>query len=338
MLKQFLNQYDTIIFDMDGVMTSEQAYWDAAALTVWEYLKWNKDEPINAPECMENLQEIRKKIFCDDQLIAVLKEKGVNSNWDLAYITVCMAWICGVEDDFSAVLEYARNMPENILNYYDELALLCSKKTGFDYDWLQRNHLMWQTMQGIFQEWYLGDRLFEEQYGYVPRNCGKSGLLFREKPIIRLEILQQLLCELSTTKRLCTATGRPSVELFQPITDWDIKKYFALDGFCNYDHVVAAEQGKRTLTKPHPYMFLKALYGTDYPDERILNGDYDRSKIKTTLVVGDAGSDILAAKAMGADFCAVLTGVAGQAGRKYFEEMQAEYILNSLEDFLIIKT
>ena len=37
-MKEFLNKYDTVIFDLDGVITSEQCYWDAAALTVWEYL------------------------------------------------------------------------------------------------------------------------------------------------------------------------------------------------------------------------------------------------------------------------------------------------------------
>ena len=43
--------------------------------------------------------------------------------------------------------------------------------------------------------------------------------------------------------------------------------------------------------------------------------------------MGDAGSDILASKAMGADFLAVLTGVSGEKGRAYFEETGAEYIL-----------
>ena len=61
-----------------------------------------------------------------------------------------------------------------------------------------------------------------------------------------------------------------------------------------------------------------------------MDGDYDSELIKSTLVVGDAGADILAAKAMGADFCAVLTGVSGEKARKYFEEQNAEYILSSV--------
>ena len=84
-----------------------------------------------------------------------------------------------------------------------------------------------------------------------------------------------------------------------------------------------------------PYMFLKALYGTDYSNKRIVDGDYDKAKIKTTLVVGDAGADILAAQAMGADFCAVLTGIQGERARGYFEKLGANYILKSVEDFLV---
>ena len=66
-----------------------------------------------------------------------------------------------------------------------------------------------------------------------------------------------------------------------------------------------------------------------------LDGGYDKAKIKTTLVVGDAGADILAAQAMGADFCAVLTGIQGERARGYFEKLGANYILKSVEDFLV---
>ena len=44
-LAKFLDKYDTVIFDMDGVITSEQNYWNCAALTVWEYLNYKKLMP-----------------------------------------------------------------------------------------------------------------------------------------------------------------------------------------------------------------------------------------------------------------------------------------------------
>lgn len=338
-LAKFLDKYDTVIFDMDGVITSEQNYWNCAALTVWEYLKWNRDEKINSAECMGKLTEIRKKVFCSDELISVLKGKGVNSNWDLGYVTVLIAWICGGREyngDFFDVLSYAKNLSDNIIDEYDKLAGDCSQRTGFDYDWLKRNGIMWQTMRDIFQMWFLGDELFEKTFGYASLNGGKSGLLYKEEPIVDKDKLIEMLRLLSENKRVCTGTGRPYIEMLPPITNWGIKRYFADNGLCNYDHVVAAEKTleNNALTKPHPYMFLKALYGTDYDDKKLINGDYDKAKIKKTLVVGDAGADILAAKAMGADFCAVLTGIQGEGARGYFENLGAEYILRSVEDFL----
>ena len=341
-LKNFLDKYDTVIFDMDGVITSEQNYWNCAALTVWEYLNWNSNREIDAADCMEHLSDIRKKVFCNDELISVLKSRGVNSNWDLGYVTVLIAWICSgkdYRDDFSDVLGYAKGLGDNIIDEYDNLAKKCSEVTGFDYGWLQRNELMWRTMRDIFQQWFLGDELFKERFGYSPLNPGKTGLLYKEEPIINKDKLINVLELLSRDKRVCVGTGRPHIEMIQPITDWGIKQYFAPDGLCNYDHVVEAEKklNNNALTKPHPYMFLKALYGTDYDDKRIIDGDYDKDKIKNTLVVGDAGADILATQAIGADFCAVLTGVQGKKAKTYFEEQGSTYILDSVEDFLMEK-
>lgn len=329
-MRNFLNNYNTVIFDMDGVITSEEKYWDAAALTVWEYLHLCRDVHISARECMANCNQIRNRVFCEDRLIKVLKNKGVNSNWDLGYVTVLMAWILDTED-FDKVLEYAKTLPDNIIDCYDMLATECAKTSGKDVNWLRRNGLMWQTMHGLFQEWYLG----EKPRGKPAVHTGKTGLMFSEEPVVDKAGICELLRGLSKTHRVCTGTGRPQTEMMTPLIEWGVKDYFDGNGLCNYDHVVKAEnEFNMTLTKPHPYIFLKALYGADYDDKKIIDGDYDKEEIKKTLVVGDAGADILAARAMGADFCAVLTGVAGKRARGYFESLNAEYILNSVLDML----
>lgn len=334
-LAEFLDKYDTVIFDMDGVITSEQNYWNCAALTVWEYLKWNRGDKIDTEYAEKNVSKIRPLVFCGDRLIEILKSKGVNSNWDLGYVVVLLAWICGgkgYNGDFSDVLKMAEELPDNILGAYDDLAKRACEKTGFDYGWTRRTGLMWRAMVDLFQEWFLGDEL----NSHASLHGKKSGLLYNEQPIVDKDRLSKMLGLLSKSRRLCTGTGRPYIEMIRPIESWGIKEYFAPDGLCNYDHVVAAEKSLKSnaLTKPHPYMFLKALYGTDYDDKRIADGDYDKDKIKTALVVGDAGADILAAHAMGADFCAVLTGINGKAARGYFEKQHAEYILNNVLEFL----
>ncbi len=89
------------------------------------------------------------------------------------------------------------------------------------------------------------------------------------------------------------------------------------------------KQTGASLTKPSPWMFQKALFGSDFPNARILSEDYDKERIQTTLIVGDAGADMAAAIAMGADFCAVLTGAHGQNGRPLFEK-DARFILDDV--------
>lgn len=338
MLKPFLDKYDTVIFDMDGVITSEDNYWNAAALTVCEYLEsehYLGSKAINAKKMQSELGTIRKKIFNDEKTIAALKRVGVNSNWDLGYVAVCFALILG-ENDFEKISAAADNINCEALELYDILAedtakIICQSK-----EYCSRSGKLWNDMMMCFQEWYLGDALYKEIYNKIPQNAGKPGLVFDEKPLIPMEQLHKLLNELSKDKRLCVGTGRPFAEIEKPLTKWNVRKYFAKDGLCNYDNVIAAEKALNVsgLTKPHPYMFLKALYGTDYSDKKILEGDYDISLISRTLIVGDAGSDILAAKAMGADFCAVLTGVQGKAAKDYFEEKHSDYILDSVVDML----
>ena len=339
-MKAFLDRYDTVIFDMDGVITSEQNYWNSAALTVREYLSSRSyfgsgvidAAAMSGPEAV---REIRNEVFCGDRLISELKSRGVNSNWDLGYVAVLIALAEGSGEP-ERILERAAGLPGNILSVYGSLAEEAASATGLSPEETRRGGGLWTAMRDCFQEWFLGDELFRRQYGREPVRGGKPGLLNSERPIIPMESLRAVLRGLSETKRVCTGTGRPYAELITPLRAWDIEKYFAADGLCNYDHVAAAEARFKgeTLTKPHPYMFLKALFGTGLDDRRILSGEYDRSAIERTLVVGDAGADILAAKAMGADFCAVLTGVAGEGARGYFEEQGAEYILGSAAELL----
>ena len=125
-MTSFLDKYDTLIFDMDGVITSEQNYWNSAALTAYEYLNSSRgfgNGSIDASDCERRIGEIRSDIFLSDKLIATLKDKGVNSNWDLAYVTVLIYIIT----DGNGVLDYAKCLSGNILAEDDSLAELAAE-------------------------------------------------------------------------------------------------------------------------------------------------------------------------------------------------------------------
>lgn len=335
-LAGFLDKYDTLIFDLDGVITHEQNYWNSAALTVWEYYyseKYFGTQKLDIQEMMQQQAEIRKKVFCEDRTITLLKNKGVNSNWDLGYLVFSCAKILGT-DDFETVYQYLASAEGDILETYDRVAQkLGACLAGVD---TKRNGALWQSMQLCFQEWFLGCDNFRNQYQQEPATEGKKGLCYSEKPLIdaeKLKTIFELLQE--AEKRLCIGTGRPEIEMRIAIESFGIMPRFDQNGIVHYDHVKCLETRLGIhATKPHPFVFLKAFYGVDYPEEKLLEEANAPKRHENVLVVGDAGADILAAQAAGMDFCAVLTGVSGQEARGYFEETGADYILDSLENFL----
>lgn len=335
-LAPFLDKYNTVIFDMDGVITSEQHYWTCAALTVWEWThsdRYYGNAKIDVNKIQNDAKSIRKQVFCNDKIIEVLKAKGVNSNWDLGYVVFAGCMILDTLD-FERVLDFANSLRNNILDEYPVIAKSLSEKCSGD---TQRNGKLWYDMMLTFQEWFLGDTLFEQKFSKKPVNPGKKGFVYSEEPIIdRFKLLEILKLLNEKGKRLAIGTGRPENELYPPLKSFGIQGYFEPSCIINHNHVMAAEKKlSLNLTKPHPYIFIKALMGEEYSDEKIVKGEFDKSEALKSLVVGDAGADILAAKAMGADFCAVLTGISGSAARAYFEDKKAEYILKSLEDFLV---
>lgn len=84
----------TVLFDVDGVLLSEERYFDSSALTVWEILNSGKYIGLapnkNKVEYSdEEIAEIRSNVFADDQVLKLLKSAGLNANWDMIYVTVC---------------------------------------------------------------------------------------------------------------------------------------------------------------------------------------------------------------------------------------------------------
>lgn len=339
----FLDKYEYIIFDMDGVITSEQNYWDIAALTVYELLNaahYYGEEPFDPMDALRRVKAIRSEVFFEDRTITLVKERGVNSNWDLGFV-VFAYMLTGKCKSYKEVYTYIKESSLMAFDLYEECACLLSQKLNLPVEVCRRNEVIWNMCRDVFQEWYFGSDEFEVFYNTKPRCSGKESMEMREVPAIELEDILTVLDTLQKSgKKLMIATGRSDRDVSNPMKLWDIRKYFEQNSVATYSHIVKAEEnflkeGKKVLlTKPEPYIFLKALYGIDYPDEKIVSEDFDKSLIKKALVVGDAGSDLFAAKRMGADFLAVLTGVSGMKAKAYFEKEKAEYILPSIKEMI----
>jgi phosphoglycolate phosphatase-like HAD superfamily hydrolase len=85
-----------IIFDLDGVITSEEAYWDAAGLTLHELCYspryWRigaaGERYIPVRGALES-RCLSRAIFPEAEILS-LKARAINSNWDTCYVTVCL--------------------------------------------------------------------------------------------------------------------------------------------------------------------------------------------------------------------------------------------------------
>ncbi len=89
-----------VLFDLDGVITSEDAYWDAAGLTLHELCYspryWNLQKSVLSADeryypmvTAEESRAVSRAMFPEDEILA-LKASAINSNWDTCYVAVCM--------------------------------------------------------------------------------------------------------------------------------------------------------------------------------------------------------------------------------------------------------
>lgn len=338
-LHSLLEKYDTVLLDMDGVITSEAIYWDAAALTVWEHLasrRYFGTEDIVPADAMEKVAKLRKEIFCDDETIRLVKSRGVNNNWDLAWLVIGIA-LSEKTRDFTEILEILKQMPETAVDLFSAMAKMLEEKAGFSAEDAAHHGHLWTKVQYSFQEWFLGSAEFPKYWDSPMLQEGKSGLSFREEPLVSKEPLLKLLSAMGQKLRLGVGTGRPRVEAETPLKNWGAWEAFSPDAFVTYGEVLAAQNAHPglALTKPHPFMFLKGALGSAATDNDIIGGTFDSAPCKKTLVIGDAACDMIAAKAAGCDFLAVLTGIEGSAARDFFEKEGADYVLDNILELLI---
>lgn len=97
-LPSSFTEIEIIILDMDGVMTSEESYWNTAGLTIQDLLESPAFLGLNPPAFSPVLDVFYQRLirgtradwrkYLPPELIIHLKTKGINSNWDLTYLVL----------------------------------------------------------------------------------------------------------------------------------------------------------------------------------------------------------------------------------------------------------
>lgn len=275
----------TILFDVDGVMLSEERYFDASALTVWEllyssqYLGLKGESFTPSPEEAQ-IRRVREEVFASDEVLNFIKSRGINSNWDMVFLTFSYQLIRVIEaiqsqvpeatsllvgqvdrEQIAKVKEWAAThaadfhvdyaaftadfakgsaQKAEMLLYLNQIA---EERCGVTTEIFSRNSDLWQLVQKTFQEWYLGDERVSASIGRETMQPGKKGFLTDEIPIVppaEMIDLFRTLKEKGYT--LGIGTGRPTIETHVPLTEMKILEWFDPNRVVTASHVLEAEE------------------------------------------------------------------------------------------------
>lgn len=390
--KSAFKKVDTIIFDADGVITTEDEYWLAAELSILEILYGSQWIGLRDDIYQIALHKPGRPVtigrFVLRDFTERLKARGIVSNWDMAFFccalyllellgktepagrpetltgegftaenisrlgeavpnkSVALPTIEDIAGDFFEVADELRislqqqGAPGSFPPLVAALNDRARKTCGIDEPIFSADDPLWHVCRTLFQEWYLGDDIFKANHGKKLSKIRKDGLIQFETPIIPLGGLIDVFSMLREANiTLGIGTGRPRIEIITPLANWGLLNFFSWRRVSTNREIVRAERyieesGLQTsLAKPHPYVFLKALFPNKSPAE-ILDTPLPLRDGGRVLVVGDTVADIAAAKTMGAQSAAVISSVKNLERAESIMALNPDYIL---EDVAAIK-
>ena len=366
-----LKNIETIIFDMDGVVTSEKYYWISSALTSMEIFYSRDYLGVNSDYSFEkDINEIidDSKEFVNDAFISDVKNRSINTNWDLAFFSISLFLIevlktinsekviesidkNGITKDTLILIgqNIDTNIDFEILHLQKEFFSKNSDIQGFDYiDALNselihttqisnkifsRDNAFWTLTYEVFQEWFLGTELFNQNHGKKLSYFHKDGMLSIEKPIVDLHKIDAMFKKLYGKYRLGIATGRPYHEIIVPLEKWGLLDYFEKEMIATHREVDTAQKELKpiSLAKPHPFTFLKSIF-FDLIDKEIIEIELPLINKKKYLIVTDSVSDIKVAQQLGCLSMVVLTGVINEEQKKGLLSYNPDYVIKDISE------
>jgi HAD superfamily hydrolase (TIGR01549 family) len=245
-----------VLFDLDGVITSERIYWNCSGLAIARYL--NKE----TPDDLEGKIETAKR-HMPDEAIRSFKERGINSNWDITYAASVLSETDKSLDWFLGELE------NRDMRGMDYISLLDEIDPSHKHD---REGGPWEKAHESFQSCY-----YE--------------LEDTDEPVISLDRIKSALEELKNGGLgLGIVTGRPYNEAKKPLKNWKIWDFFDEDMIITEREVrEESERRGRHMGKPDPWPILKAVREGDNASDYVFVGD----SVSDVLAAKNAGMPII---------------------------------------------
>ena len=101
---------------------------------------------------------------------------------------------------------------------------------------------LWTLAQEVYQEWYLGSKLYEEVEKKIARTTFKTGYIYQEIILRPVDEVKVLLNDLKGAGfELGIATGRPYTETVVPFENLGLLPYFEADFIATASDVLEAE-------------------------------------------------------------------------------------------------
>jgi len=348
MRKSEMLNLDVIIFDIDGVLVDvSESFRDAIRQTTQLYL-----------EAVMGLSPANGELVSREDVAAFKLAGGFNNDWDLT--TGILRYFIAMLDSrretqetppktMDEIIAFLRRAGNNIVTNVEELrqqkklipfaealrarggGLAAVREILGD----RNAHLLFaegdlrgtNLVQRLFEEIYLGEALFNEEYGAMPLFYHGPGLIRRE----RLIPSQSALAELGKRVALGIATGRPRHQATFTLETAGILGLFR--SLVAFEDIATAEEklyhatGERTrLSKPHPFALLEAA-------QRIMPAP------ARCAYVGDTLDDVRAANAAKSkmDFVSIacLAGTEDkETMRGEFERIGADVIVEHPDDLV----
>jgi phosphoglycolate phosphatase-like HAD superfamily hydrolase len=365
-----------LIFDLDGVITSEQKYWNTARLTVWELITHPDYLGLTSYFGSTLIQPDRVltagQQIIDNAFIYELKRRAINSNWDLTYFVFCLH-LAGI---LQQVQRRAPQQWSQLRNQFEgasphQWQKLGQRLLGLPLDrqasegtiaqfWQQTTELKGAAVTEYIYRFYqehLGITLAQSHRGlwelcyqnFQAWYEGKKGFtLPDDETVLDLGMIQATLHTLQAAQyTLAIATGRPRNEVLEPLSVLGLLSYFDPDRIITYDDVLAAENQFGTpqhpvkLGKPHPFVVLKAIHGNEDPQLLCSQSFQQRDGLRPTgghrtyaAYIGDAASDVVAAKGAGCLSIGVLTGFTATCSQEeqvqLFTDLGCDCVIDSI--------
>ncbi len=259
-----------VIFDIDGVLVdTRKSYLEAIRLTTDLYLTQvlglrNQGSLLLSARDVESFKMVggfNNDWDCVEGLLLYLLSHLSPSQLMQADSEVCLRSECLAKKTYREaasifkVLQKKKNIP----------GLLRSKDRSF----LRRRDIRKLVSYGkivqIFQEVYLGKRMYEQVYKTKSLYWKKAGLYLKETPLLTTSFFQDLK---KRGLKLGIATGRNRFETLMVLDRFGWKRFFP--------SIVTADETPLRFSKPHPYVLLrngkklkalKLIYVGDLPDD-----------------------------------------------------------------------